>query len=216
MREHLMNTHRGILISIEGIHGSGKSTFSKILIQNLEKYGINPIYTNDQGGTETGKKIRKLNLKEGSKIDVITEALLIAAARRQTVSEIIKPNLTKGELIICERFTDAYYAFQGSARGLPIEFLEEINLRVSEEIYPNLTILLDLEPAIALSRLEDQSKHRIEKESIEFHSKVREGYLSQAKKYPDRIKIINAAQPIENVLKQGLIIVKNFLNLDGV
>ena len=207
---------KGMLITIEGIHGAGKTTICKMLVEKLEKMGVKVILSNDQAGTKLGKKIRKINLEKDYSIDILTEALLIAAARRQNVAEVIKPHLLKGDVIINERYTDAYFAFQGYARGLPQEFLEYINSVIIEGINPDLTILLDLDPQMALTRLQGYQKHRIEKEPLQFHKKVRLGYLKQAKKFPNRIKIINASKAINYVFKDVWHIVKEYLIAKGM
>ncbi|MDI3544264.1 MAG: dTMP kinase [Candidatus Woesearchaeota archaeon] len=206
---------KGIFITIEGIHGSGKSTISQMLFERLKELKLDVIFVLDQAGTETGRKIRRINLEEGNDVDVLTEALLIASARRQNISEVIKPNLSQGKIVISERYVDAYFAFQGFARGLPLKFLECINDTISEGIMPDLTILLDLNPKIALSRLDLNLSHRIEREPLDFHKKVREGYLSQAKKYPDRIKIIDSDLSIDKVFEKVWKTVKDFLVLKG-
>ena len=202
---------KGILITVEGIHGAGKTIICKMLIEKLKEEGIDAILSIDQAGTELGKKIREINLKGDYSVDVLTEALLIAAARRQNIAEIIKPNLIRGKIIISERFIDAYFAFQEYARALPHKFLECINSAIAEGLSPDLTILLDLNAETALNRLKDKEKHRIEKESPEFHKKVRLGYIEQAKNFPNRIKIINADRPISDVFNEVWNIVKKYL-----
>jgi len=208
--------NKGLLITIEGIHGAGKTTISRMLVQKLKEMGIKVIFSVDQAGTELGKKIRKINLQEKYSVDILTEALLVAAARRQNIVEVIKPNLSQGKIIISERYADAYFAFQGFARGLPQDFLERISLTITEGIEPDLTILLDLNPKIALSRLKSCQMHRIEKEPIEFHEKVRRGYIEHAKKFPKRIKIIDASRPIKVVFSGVWSKVKNLLVSKGV
>jgi len=207
---------KGMLITIEGIHGAGKTTVCKMLVEKLEEMGVKVILSIDQAGTKLGKKIREINLENDYSIDVLTEALLIAAARRQNIAEVIKPYLLEGKIIISERYTDAYFAFQGYARGLPQEFLDCINSAITEGINPDLTILLDLDPKVALTRLQSYQMHRIEKEPLEFHEKVRLGYLEQAKKFPDRIKIIDANRAINHVFRDVWYIVKEYLMSKGV
>jgi dTMP kinase len=207
---------KGILITIEGIHGAGKTTVCKMLVEKLKKMGIEAMLSIDQAGTEIGKKIREINLEKNYSIDLLTEALLIAAARRQNIAEVIKPYLLEGKVIISERYTDAYFAFQGYARGLPQEFLESVNSVITKGISPDLTILLDLDPKVALTRLKGSQMHRIEKEPLEFHEKVRFGYLEQAKKFPNRIKIINANKDKTYVFKDVWSIVEEYLMLKGV
>jgi len=203
---------RGLLITVEGVHGSGKSTLLRMLFIALKRLGLNVILTSDQAGTKLSRKIRKINLERNSNIDVITEALLVAAASRQNISEIIKHGLSQGQIVLCERYCyDAYFAFHEYARGLSKKFVEFIISLISEGITPDLTILLDADPKTALTRLNSKRLHRIEKETLEFHIRVREDYLIRAQKYPERIKIINANLPINEVFEKAWKIVREFL-----
>jgi dTMP kinase len=191
---------KGVFITIEGIHGCGKSTIRSMVCKKLRNIGLPVVDLVDQRGTVIGRKLRKINLN-CIDIDPLTEALLIAVVRRQNVVEIIKPNLLLGRTVICERYTDAFFAFQGFGRGLPMNLLHCVSNAVNDGIEPCLTILLDADPQITLSRIKNETRHRIEKEPIEFHERVRKGYLEQAKKYPQRIRVLNAALPIETVFQ---------------
>ncbi len=182
----------GLFITLEGGHGCGKSTIMKMLKERLEGMGLQVVISVDQGGTVIGRELRRINLEKGEGIAILTEALLVAAARHQNVVEIIKPALLEGKVVIAERYNDAFFAFQGSARGLPLDLLEKISAAVADGIEPHLTILLDVDVVVALARIAFQEKHRIERESMAFHKKVRRGYLEQAKKYPERIKVFDA------------------------
>lgn len=204
---------KSTFITIEGIHGAGKSTIARLITNELRKLEVDFVLTVNQSGTELGKKIRKINAKGNYNVDTLTEALLVAAACRQTIAEIIKPNLSQGKIVISERYSDAYLAFQGFARGLPMGFLNYVNSIVSEGIEPDLTILLDIEPEIAFTRLDASTMHRIEKEPLEFHKKLRDGYLAQANKFPNRIKTVDAALSTQAVFQQVWKIVKGFLAL---
>lgn len=166
----------------------------------LVKDGFEVVHSIDQQGTVVGRELRKINLEhEDVRIAPLTEALIIAAARHQNVSEVIKPGLNRGQIVIGERFNDAFFAFQYSGRGLLTKIVEDLSDMVADGIEVKLTILLDVDPGIALERIEPSSRHRIEKESLEFHRKVREGYLVLAEKYPERIKIVDANKPIDEV-----------------
>lgn len=189
----------GLFITIEGGHGCGKSTIIKMLKARLEEAGFQVVISVDQKGTVIGRELRRINLEQGKDIAVFTEALLIAAARHQNVVEVIKPALDEDKIVIGERYNDAFFAFQGFGRGLPIDLLERINLAVADGLEPYFTILLDVDPVVALTRIELKEKHRIERESIAFHRKIRTGYLEQAKKYPERIKVFDASFPPEKV-----------------
>lgn len=190
----------GVFITVEGIHGCGKSVIISMLCRKLRSLGFQVVNLIDQQGTAIGRKLRKINL-DHKPSDSLTEALLIAAARRQNVVKIIRPNLLLGKIVICERYNDAFFAFQGYGRGLPIDLLQRISAAVADGIEPNLTILLDVDPRTALSRIEPKSKHRIENEPIKFHERVRKGYLEQAKKYPRRIRVLEAGSPAETVFQ---------------
>lgn len=183
----------GLFITIEGGHGCGKSTIMKMLRAKLEETGLQVVTSVDQKGTVIGQELRRLNLEQGDGIAVLTEALLIAAARHQNVVEIIKPALSESKVVIGERYTDAFFAFQGFGRGLSVDLLESINVAVADGIEPEITILLDVDPVTALTRIELRAKHRIEKEPLAFHRKIRVGYLEQAKKHPERIKVFDAS-----------------------
>lgn len=191
----------GLFITIEGGHGCGKSTIMKMLKEKLEKLGFDVVTSVDQKGTSIGRKLRIINLEQNNKIAPLTEALLIAAARHQNVIEVIKPNLAVGKIIISERYNDALFAFQVFGRKLPLAIIENISMAVANGIEPDFTILLDVDPSVALARIKSEIKHRIERESITFHKRVRKGYLAQAKKYPDRIKIFDASLSPEKVFK---------------
>lgn len=208
--------HKGILITLEGIHGSGKSTVSQMLFERLEKLKLDIILTVDQAGTDLGKRIREMNLEEGVNADVVTEALLVAAARRQNIAEIIRPSLAQGKIVICERYTDAFFAFQGFGRQLSINFLGCIGSSISEGTEPDLTVLLDVDPEIGLARLCYNTMHRVEREPIEFHKRVREGYLARAREYPNRIKIVDARSRVDEVFEEVWGLVKDFLTMRGI
>ena len=180
----------GIFITFEGIHGSGKSTIISMLCERLKAMGLDTITLVDQQGTTVSRKIRQINLKYD--VDPITEAFLIASARRQNVEKVIKPNIQTRKIILCERFNDALFAFQGAGRGLPSDLLECIASAVQDDLQPDLTILLDIDPPIALSRISSKLNHRIEREPVSFHEKVRQGYLELAKQHPERIKVLKA------------------------
>lgn len=190
---------KGLFITIEGGHGCGKSTIMKMLKAKIEEEGLQVITSIDQKGTAIGRELRRINLEKGKNIAVFTEALLIAAARHQNVVEVIKPALDEGKIVIGERYNDALFAFQGFGRGLPVDLLEKLSIAVADGVEPNLTILLDVDPNIALGRIESEGKHRIEREPLNFHKRIRKGYLEQAKKHPKRIKILDASFPPEEV-----------------
>ena len=189
----------GYFISFEGGDGSGKSTQIQILRDFLEERGYDVILTREPGGTPISEKIRSIILdKENSEMDDMTEALLYAAARAQLVSQVIRPALEAGKVVICDRFVDSSIAYQAYARGLG-DSVKTINGFAVGDRMPDLTILLKVNPQVGSSRIGDRERDRIELASRVFHKKVYEGYLQLEKLYPDRIVGIDAADTIENI-----------------
>lgn len=189
----------GYFISFEGGDGSGKSTQIQILRDFLEERGYDVILTREPGGTPISEKIRSIILdNENSEMDDMTEALLYAAARAQLVSQVIRPALEAGKVVICDRFVDSSMAYQAYARGLG-DSVKTINGFAVGDCMPDLTILLKVNPQVGSSRIGDRERDRIELASREFHKKVYEGYLQLEKLYPDRIVGIDAADTIENI-----------------
>lgn len=189
----------GYFISFEGGDGSGKSTQIQILREYLEERGYDVILTREPGGTPISEKIRSIILdKANSEMDDMTEALLYAAARAQLVSQIIRPALEEGKVVICDRFVDSSMAYQAYARGLG-DSVKTINAFAVGDCMPDLTILLKVNPQVGSSRIGNRERDRIELASSDFHKKVYEGYLQLEKLYPERIVGIDAADTIENI-----------------
>ena len=189
----------GYFISFEGGDGSGKSTQIQILREFLEEMGYDVILTREPGGTPISEKIRSIILdKANSEMDDMTEALLYAAARAQLVSQIIRPALEEGKVVICDRFVDSSMAYQAYARGLG-DSVKTINAFAVGDCMPDLTILLKVNPQVGSSRIGNRERDRIELASSDFHKKVYEGYLQLEKLYPERIVGIDAADTIENI-----------------
>ena len=189
----------GYFISFEGGDGSGKSTQIQILRGFLEERGYDVIITREPGGTPISEKIRSIILdKANSEMDDMTEALLYAAARAQLVSQIIRPALEEGKVVICDRFVDSSMAYQAYARGLG-DSVKTINAFAVGDCMPDLTILLKVNPQVGSSRIGNRERDRIELASSDFHKKVYEGYLQLEKLYPERIVGIDAADTIENI-----------------
>ena len=193
-------------ITIEGIEGVGKSTNIDAIKIYLENLDIDYLVTREPGGTELAEKIRLLlldNYTEG--ISDTTELLLIFAARAQHIEEVIRPALDQGKWVICDRFTDATYAHQGGGRGLEREKIAELESLVQGRLRPDLTIILDLDPATGLARAAKRGNlDRFEKEELEFFDRVRESYLHIAEQEPQRCKVVNAAQSVADV-KQDIL-----------
>ncbi|MDD7130414.1 MAG: dTMP kinase [Firmicutes bacterium] len=189
----------GYFISFEGGDGSGKSTQIQILREFLEERGYDVILTREPGGTPISEKIRSIILdKANSEMDDMTEALLYAAARAQLVSQVIRPALEEGKVVICDRFVDSSMAYQAYARGLG-DSVKTINAFAVGDCMPDLTILLKVNPQVGSSRIGNRERDRIELASSDFHKKVYEGYLQLEKLYPERIVGIDAADTIENI-----------------
>lgn len=191
-------------ISLEGGEGAGKSSSLETIKNWLQAQNIAFIMTREPGGTSLGETIRSFFLQET--MEAKTEALLLFAARMQHIEKVIKPALAENKWVICDRFTDSTYAYQGYARGLEINDLAWLEQWVQQGLQPDLTLLLDVPVAQGLQRSEQVT--RFEMEGLDFHHKVRLGYQKQAQDYPDRITIIDSSQP-QDVVKINII---NILN----
>ena len=192
---------RGKFISIEGVEGAGKSTNIEAIKQYLVGKEIDFVVTREPGGTVLAEKIRRLLLHVSDDAPAeLTELLLIFAARAQHIEKVIQPALENGRSVICDRFTDATYAYQGGGRGLKTSVIAELESMVQGELRPDLTIILDLDPEAGLLRAKERGElDRFETEKDEFFEKVRSTYLDIAISNPDRCFVINAGQSIEQV-----------------
>ena len=191
---------RGKMISVEGIEGVGKSTLLPLMAETLRQSGIKVIETREPGGTVIGEQIRNvlLHQKEAA-IAPVTELTMMFAARAQHLEEVIKPALHSGHWVLCDRFTDSTYAYQGGGRQLPSSLIEKIEQAVIESFQPDHTLLLDLDVIEGLNRAaQTGAKDRFESESIAFFNRVREAYLSRASQF-DRITVLSAAPPLMEV-----------------
>lgn len=187
---------KGLFITFEGIEGSGKTTQIKRLRNWFAEKGQEAIVTREPGGTPISEAIRGLLLNpDHSAMVSNAELLLYGAARAQHVAELIQPSLERGAMILCDRFADSTVAYQGFARGVDRVVLDRLNAFATGGIEPDITLLFDLPVRSGLQRaLRGRAADRIERESIAFHEKVREGYLELAKQHPERIHIVNADQ----------------------
>lgn len=196
----------GYFFSLEGCEGSGKSTITKLLAEALTKKGFRVVLTREPGGIEIAEQIRNVILDQKNiNMDAKTEALLYAAARRQHLVEKIIPELEKGSIVLCDRYIDSSLTYQGYARGLGIEEVLTINKFAIEDYMPDLTIYLDVSPEVGLARInkdKDREVNRLDVESLQFHTKVREGYHILLKRYPDRITMIDAQNDIDIVYRE--------------
>jgi len=197
-------TKKGIVISLEGIEGTGKTTQARLLSERLVEKGYEVILTQEPGGTVIGNRIREILLHVDHKeISYMTELLLYNADRAQHLSEKILPALNEGKVVITDRFTDSTVAYQGYGRGIDTQLIMSINSIATEGIKPYITILFDLDVEVGLKRNKEINKtDRLELEDIEFHKRVREGYLQIAEKETDRIKIVDASLPLKIVAQK--------------
>jgi dTMP kinase len=205
----------GIFITIEGPDGAGKTTIINMLAKNLEKDGFEVMATREPGGIDIAEQIRHVILdKKNTAMDPRTEALLYAAARRQHLAEKVKPALEEGKIILCDRFVDSSLAYQGYARGLGIDEVYSINKFAIEEMMPQLTLYFDLDPVVGLERI-DKNKgrevNRLDLEKLEFHQKVREGYMILAERFSERIVKIDASAEIDAVYEEAEAKIKELL-----
>jgi len=190
----------GLFITIEGIECVGKSTNAKFISYLLNKKNIKTHVTREPGGTSLGEKIRKILLFEkNDSISPLGELLLLFAAREKHINEVIKPNLEQGKWVISDRFTDASFAYQGFGRGLGFDQVNQLKQIIQNDFDPDLTFLLDAPIDVIKSRRKLNPNDRFESEDKEFFEKVRQGYLQLASVFNDRVRIIDATQPIEQV-----------------
>ncbi len=206
----------GLFITFEGIEGAGKTTQAKLLHQFLLERGKKSYLTREPGGTKTGKKIREILLSHTDEIfPSKAELFLYEADRNLHVNNVIKPLKQQGYYVICDRFIDSTLAYQGYARGIDIELIKFLNKIATENISPDITFLIDIPVEVSLSRMGDK-KDRIESEDLEFHRKLREGFLKIAEEEQDRIYILDGTKPVNDIFKEILEILKEKNILESV
>lgn len=214
---------KGFFITLEGGEGSGKSTLLNHLARYLTEKGYGVVTTREPGGSKLGENIRQWLLNRDSSFHIGCEAelLLFLAARAQHIEELIRPALEAGKIVLCDRFNDSTVAYQGAARGLNIRHVDQLCRLVCEEINPHLTLFLDVDPQVGLSRTQRLSKEhaasgeldRIESETLEFHKRVYEAFRELMKREPLRIYRIDANQSQSVVLQEAIKTVEEFMNL---
>ena len=194
---------KGKFLTIEGVEGVGKSTNLQSIKQVLESRDIDFIATREPGGTLIAEKIRALLLDHhNEKLCELSELLLVFAARAQHLETVIKPALEVGTWVLCDRFTDATYAYQGGGRGLNSKTISSLENLTQGSLRPDFTLILDLDPKIGLTRAKTRGElDRIEIEKIDFFEKVRDTYLTISNREPQRCKVVDASRPIDAVSK---------------
>jgi dTMP kinase len=196
----------GRFITLEGIEGAGKSTVAKYVVDWLAGQGIAVRPTREPGGTPLAERVRGIVLERGTEqVSAVTETLLMFAARALHVENVITPSLRAGEWVVCDRFTDATRAYQGSGRGVDAALIDSLAHAVHPQLTPDCTLLLDLPVAAGLARARERGgagADRFEAETVSFFQKVRAGYLALARREPARIQVIDAAAPLAEVQRQ--------------
>ncbi|MNO68932.1 Thymidylate kinase [compost metagenome] len=191
----------GLFITLEGPEGAGKSTNRDYLAARLREQGLDIVLTREPGGTPLAEKVRELLLAPSDeRMAADTELLLVFAARAQHLAEVIRPALARGAVVLCDRFTDATYAYQGGGRGLSVERIAVLERFVQGDLRPDLTLVFDLPVEIGLARAAARGRlDRFEQEGQAFFDAVRHAYLQRAQRDPQRYRLLDAAQPLEAV-----------------
>ena len=212
---------RGFFITLEGVEGCGKSTQIRLLSEQLKRAGFSVITTREPGEGVVGERIRNILLATSSgELQALTEFFLLLADRRQHVKTFIEPAVESGSVVICDRYIDSSSAYQGSGRGLSAEFIRNLNDIATDNLKPDLTLLLDMDSSTGLGRSKERLKQlnmfeeegRFEVESSAFHRRVREGYLQLAAENPERFSIVNADRDMDVIARDIWEIVKNRFN----
>lgn len=196
--------HTGLFVTLEGPEGAGKTTNRQFLADHLQQAGHQVVLTREPGGTELAEKIRELLLAPHDEpMAADTELLLMFAARAQHLQQLIKPALAQGKIVLCDRFTDATYAYQGGGRGIDPQRIAVLEYFVQGPLRPDLTILFDLPVEAGMARAKQRGTlDRFERERHEFFDAVRENYLQRAQAEPERFRLVNAGVPLEQVQQQ--------------
>lgn len=189
-----------MFVTLEGGEGAGKSTSHDFIVSLLEEYNVPFIQTREPGGTQISEALRELLLsKDVTAPSVTTELLMVFAARAQHLHEVIEPALCDGKWVLCDRFTDATYAYQGYGRGVDLGEIEALETLVQRGRHPDLTLLFDIDPQLGMARAKQRAElDRFEEEELAFFERVREGYLSRAE-FDSRFRIIDASRSIDDV-----------------
>jgi len=189
-----------MFISVEGVEGSGKSTQCRRLAESLRARGLDVVLTREPDGTPIGAAIRRLFTADAPTPTPLTQVLLFMAARQQHVAEVIRPALSRGAVVLSDRYADATMAYQGFGQGVDLEMIRDLNALATGGLLPDLTLVLDLEPAVGMGRIRDRAHDAFEKMDLAFHRRVREGYLEIARAEKRRAVVLNADQDADALL----------------
>lgn len=204
-----------MFITFEGPEGSGKTSVANKICELLEQEGYKIVHTREPGGTKIAEQIREVILdKANTALDPRSEALLYAASRRQHLVEKVWPAIKEGKIVICDRYLDSSLAYQGGGRNLGVDNILNINLFATENTYPDLTLLFDIEPSKGLERIaknKNREVNRLDLEKLDFHNKVRDTFLELSKKYKDRYVVIDASKSFDEVVNIAYKIIKEKL-----
>lgn len=206
----------GLFITIEGPEGSGKTTVAKKVVETLQNEGYKVLYTREPGGVGIAEKIRDIILDvNNTNLDPRSEALLYAASRRQHLIEKVVPALNNGYIVICDRFVDSSLAYQGHARGIGIDEIYNINLFAIDTMFPDMTILLNIDPEVGLARImanRQDEVNRLDLEGMNFHKLVHEGYEIIKEKYAERFTLVDGNDTPEVVFNNVYKVIKDKIN----
>ena len=214
----MAQNNKGLFITVEGIEGVGKTTNIEFINRFLKQQGISVTLTREPGGTEIAEQIRYLLLSHHNEpLTEDAELLLVFAARAQHLNRLIKPALARGDCVLCDRFTDATYAYQGAGRKLSMPRIAQLEQWVQGDLRPDVTLLLDVPVELGLSRVEQRgAPDRFESEKSTFFERIRQNYLERAKLEPKRIFIVDASQTLEKVQESIVVILNQILSPDKV
>lgn len=201
---------KGLFITLEGADGCGKTTQLNLLKEYLTSKGYEIVVTREPGGKGLGEKLREILLNYDGEVSDRCEAFLYLADRAQNIDTIIKPAINSGKIVLCDRHTDSSVAYQGYGREQNIDDINMLNELAVNGVHPDLTIVFDIDTETSMARV-GAEKDRLESAGIEFHKRVRNGYLEIAKKNPQRIKVVDASQTIEDVQRDVIKIIEGVL-----
>jgi len=203
---------RGRFITLEGLEGVGKTTNREFIETTLAEKGVDVLVTREPGGTDLGEQLRHLLLHASAPVTAEAELLMMAASRKQHTVDVIEPALASGKWVLCDRYADASYAYQGGGRELGIDVVAALHELLHIDLQPDLTFLLDMPVAEGMQRMAARGKpDRIEQEAISFFERARTAYLQRAQAQPDRVKVVDAGLALEAVQRQVHSLLMHFL-----